>query len=171
MDGVEYRWYKWVLDYNVDRQLSVFRGIGSVFSRSDDAVPDAGRMRRPQLRVGEPWLLAPLGLALLWLLSTRRRRGARLGHPSRAYLSLRKAYARAGWAPDEGGGPLEFAQALEREQAPGADDAARAVDLYLRARFGGQADDDAWVRDLDEHASRAKHAVRRAGKRRKPAGV
>ncbi|HEU4562291.1 MAG TPA: DUF3488 and transglutaminase-like domain-containing protein [Longimicrobium sp.] len=172
LDGVEYRWYKWVLDYNVDRQLSVFRGIGSMFSRNgDEAAPGGGNMGRPQVRVGELWLLAPLGLALLWLLSTRRRRAPRLGHESRAYLSLRKAYARAGWAPSEGGGPLEFAQALEREQAPGAGDAARAVDLYLRARFGGQVDGGGEARELDEHTSRAKQAVRRAGKRRKPAGV
>ncbi|HEU0053989.1 MAG TPA: DUF3488 and transglutaminase-like domain-containing protein, partial [Longimicrobium sp.] len=27
-DGVEYRWYKWVIDYNLEKQLSVFRGVG-----------------------------------------------------------------------------------------------------------------------------------------------
>lgn len=171
-DGVEYRWYKWVLDYNMDRQLSVFRGIGSLFSRGEQAAAGPGRGGgRPDVRIAEPWLLAPLGLALLWLLAARRGRGPRLGRESRTYLSLRRAYARAGWAPPgESGGPLEFAESLERERAPGADDAARAVELYLHARFSGRADDGA-ARELDEHASRAKDAVRRAGKRRKPAGV
>jgi hypothetical protein len=170
LDGLEYRWYKWVVDYNMERQLAVFRGIGSMFSRDgEQAAP--GRGGGPGVRVAAPWLLAPLGLALLWLLAARRRAGGRrLGRESRAYLSLRKAYARAGWPAPELGGPLEFAQALEREQAPGADDAARAVDLYLRARFSGQQGDDATARELDERASCAKHAVRRAGKR-KPAKV
>jgi len=170
-DGVEYRWYKWVVDYNMDRQLSVFRGIGSIFSR-DEQPSTGGRRGRPEVRIAAPWLLAPLGLALLWLVSTRRRPGARrLARESRAYLSLRKAYARAGWTSADPGGPLEFAQTLERAQAPGADEAARAVDLYLRARFSGQPSDEGGARELAERASRAKQAVRRAGKRRKPAGV
>ncbi|HET7232407.1 MAG TPA: DUF3488 and transglutaminase-like domain-containing protein [Longimicrobium sp.] len=172
LDGVEYRWYKWVVDYNMDRQLSVFRGIGSAFSRGERVDTDGGGGGRG-VRVAAPWLLAPLGLALLWLISARRQRpGApRLGRASRAYLSLRKAYARAGWAEAEAGGPLEFAQALEREQAPGADDAVRAVDLYLHARFSGQPGDESGAHELAERAASAKEAVRRAGKRRKPAGV
>ncbi len=171
VDGLEYRWYKWVVDYDMDRQLSVFRGIGSVFSRGADAGIGRGDRRTP-VRVAAPWLLAPLGLALLWLLSSRRRRsGGRPPRVSRVYLSLRKAYARAGWAPGDAGGPLEFARALESEQAPGADDASRVVELYLRARFSGRAADPSTARELDAHASRAKAAVRRAGKRRKPVGV
>ncbi|HYH81832.1 MAG TPA: transglutaminaseTgpA domain-containing protein [Longimicrobium sp.] len=169
MDGIEYRWYKWVVDYNMERQLSVFRGIGSVFSRGDQGGIGRRDQRAP-VRVAAPWLLVPLGLALLWLLASRRRPGGRLHRESRAYLSLRKAYARAGWAPVDGG-PLEFAQSLAVDRAPGADDAAAAVDLYLRARFSGRPADPPTVRELDERAARARAAVRRAGKRRKPAGV
>jgi hypothetical protein len=170
VDGLEYRWYKWVVDYNMERQLSVFRGIGRVFSRGEEAGIGRGDRRAP-VRVAAPWLLAPLGLALLWLIASRRRRpGGRLHRASRTYLSLRKAYARAGWGPADGG-PLEFAQKLESEEAPGADDAARAVDLYLRARFSADVAGPPAARELDEHATRAKTAVRRAGKRRKPAGV
>jgi hypothetical protein len=156
----------------MERQLSVFRGIGSAFSRGE-RVATGGGGGGGGVRVAAPWLLAPLGLALLWLVSARRRRpGARrLARESRAYLSLRKAYARAGWAEADAGGPLEFARALEREQAPGASDAARAVDLYLRARFGGQPGDESGAHELAERAARAKEAVRRAGKRRKTAGV
>jgi len=170
-DGVQYRWYKWVVDYNMERQLSVFHGIGEMFGRDRET----GSTRRgggSDVRVAAPWLLAPLGLALLWLLSTRRGRGGtRPGRASRAYLSLRKAYARAGWAPADAAGPLEFAQTLARERAPGAADATRAVDLYLHARFSPAPRDDSAARELDERATAARHAVRRAGKRRKPAGV
>jgi transglutaminase-like putative cysteine protease len=170
VDGIEYRWYKWVVDYNMERQLSVFRGIGSVFSRGEGA--GIGRNDRRPVRVAAPWLLAPLGVALLWLVSTRRRRpGGRLHRVSRSYLSLRKAYARAGWAPGHAGGPLELARALESERAPGAGDAARAVDLYLRARFSGEPVDPPAARELDQHVERATAAVRRAGRRRKTAGV
>ncbi|HSU17810.1 DUF3488 and transglutaminase-like domain-containing protein [Longimicrobium sp.] len=169
MDGMEYRWYKWVIDYNMERQISVFRGIGSMFSRDDRPATAPGR--RAPIRISGRWVLVIAGAGVLvLLLRARGRRRRRLAPESRTYLALRRAYARAGWIGETGDGPLAFARTLAREEAPGADDAARAVDLYLRARFGEQADDTARA-ELAASAARAKSAVRRAGKRRKPAGV
>ena len=168
MDGVEYRWYKWVMDYNLDRQLGVFRGIGRVFARGERTV--AGPSRRAPLRFAAMGMLAVLGAALLWLLARRRRSRTRLAPESRAYLALRRTYAKAGWRMGDGDGPLAFAETLARERAPGAEDAGRAVDLYLQARFAEQGGEAARA-ELAGAAARAKHAVRRAGKRRKPAGV
>jgi transglutaminase-like putative cysteine protease len=165
LDGVEYRWYKWVIDYDLDRQLDVFHGVRDFFGQGSRASRRTGGR---EVRVGAPWLVGIVGLALLWALASLRRRGPRPRAVSRAYLSLRRAYARAGWTAEDGAGPLDFARALEREHAPGADDAARAVDAYLRARFAA-ADDDATRRELSESASRAKSAIRRAGKRRRAA--
>jgi protein-glutamine gamma-glutamyltransferase len=164
MDGLEYRWYKWVMDYNLDRQLGVFRTVGSFFTQGERA--REGAAHPAASRVPRRWLLGMAAAALLAILLLRRRRRARrLAPESRVYLALRRAYARAGWAAKEGDGPLAFAETLARERAPGADDALRAVDLYLRARFGEQADAAARA-ELAAAAARAKTAVRRARRRR-----
>ncbi|HVG44518.1 MAG TPA: DUF3488 and transglutaminase-like domain-containing protein [Longimicrobium sp.] len=157
MDGLEYRWSRWVLDYDLDRQLGVFSAVGDLFSRGPDR-PAATPARRRPVRFAAPWLLAVLagGLAVVLARGLRRRR--RLPPASRTYLSLRRAYAKAGWAAEASDGPLAFAEALARDRAPGAEDAARAVDLYLRARFGapGGGDEDELIR----RAASAKAAVR-----------
>jgi transglutaminase-like putative cysteine protease len=165
MDGMEYRWYKWVIDYNMERQISVFRGIGAMFSR--DGRPSTATRPRAPIHIAGRWLIVIAGAGVLVLLvRARGRRRRRLAPESRAYLALRRAYARAGWAAETGDGPLGFARSLAREEAPGADDAAHAVDLYLRARFSSQPDDTTRA-ELAESAARARSAVRRAGKRRK----
>jgi hypothetical protein len=69
---------------------------------------------------------------LLW--SARRWRRAPLTDETRTYLALRRAFARAGL--DGGGGPLDFAERLARDRAPGAAPAAELVGLYTTARFG-----------------------------------
>jgi len=165
MDGVEYRWNRWVLDYDLDRQLGVFRGVREFFTQGQRASADPGRRREP-VRFAISWLLAVLGIGLVVVLARGFRRGRRLTPASRTYLSLRRAYTKAGWTTDSADGPLAFAETLAREEAPGAEDAARAVDLYLRARFGGSDPAAADAAELTHHAAAARAAVRRASKRR-----
>lgn len=164
MDGVEYRWNRWVLDYDLDRQLGVFRGISAFFSQGAERAVPASTRRRP-VQFATRWLLLVLGAGLVLVLARGWRPGRRLPPASRTYLALRRAYARAGWAEASGDGPLAFAETLARDDAPGAEDAARAVDLYLRARFS-DAQGDASVRDeLTRRAASARAAVRRTRKR------
>lgn len=162
MDGLEYRWNRWVLDYDLDRQLGVFRGIGDFFSQGPDRADSAGPQQRRPVRFATRWLLLVLGggLALVLVRGWRPRR--RLSAASRAYLALRREYARAGWDAKPAEGPLAFAETLARDAAPGADDASRAVDLYLRARFSPS---DADASELAARADAATRAVRRAPRR------
>jgi len=165
MDGLEYRWNRWVLDYDLDRQLGVFRSVGDFFSRGPDR-STATPTRRQPVRFATRWLLAVLAGGLVVVLARGFRRGRRLPPASRTYLSLRRAYARAGWTEETGDGPLAFAETLARDRAPGAEDAARAVDLYLRARFGVPGGGEDARGELARRAASARAAVRRARKRR-----
>ncbi len=165
LDGLEHRWYKWVLDYNLDKQLALFRGVGDMFSgRSGPR-----ETRRMDPRELLPWVAAAVALASLVVL-LRRRRAAPLPREARAYLALRRAYDRAGRLPADGErGPLAMAEALERERAPGARDAARVVELYLRARFAGEEIGEDGRREMEERSAAARQALRR--EKRRPAGV
>lgn len=135
-DGLEHRWYKWVLDYDLEKQLDLFRGVGDLFRRENRA-PSADRGARGTPRVPPLVPVAVgIGVAIALLAWLRRGRGARRSAETRAYQALRRAYGRAGL--DSGGGPLDFAESLVRSAAPGAASADALVRLYLRARFGGQ---------------------------------
>jgi len=170
LDGVEYRWYKWVIDYNLDRQLDVFRGVASAFGGGGGwSGGQGGRGRGPG-----PWgwvaAAVVLVLGAAWWIRGQRR--APLSPESRRYLALRRVYDRAGWARP-GLGPLEWVHALHREGAPGADSAEQAVRLYLDVRFAGR-DPDARTREaLDAAAVAARTAVRASPRRRRgvPTGI
>jgi hypothetical protein len=158
---VEYRWYRWVIDYNVDRQLSVFRGVGEWFTRSQSA-PDAPAPATPGSRDVDPgplaWGLAALLAARGVAWWARGRRRAPLPPEARGYLALRRAYSRAGWGGDRG--PLEWAEELAREGAPGAEAAGRVVDLYLRARFSGRPAEAADRAEMERALADARAALR-----------
>ena len=167
-DGIEYRWYKWVIDYNLEKQLEVFRGVGELFRR-DPARPGGGG---GGMGGAVPWAVgAGAVVVLVWF--GRGRRRVVLRPEQRAYLGVRRAYRRAGWAPAEDeAGPLDFAEALDRGAAPGAESARRVVDLYLRARFAGQEIGDQGRAEMDERARETREALRRAKReRKKQAGV
>ena len=173
MDGLEYRWYRWVLDYNLERQLGLFARAGDLFGRGGGRAAQApgggGGAALP------PWLAAVIALgaagAVLW--SGRRWRRRHRSPETRAYLALRRAYARAG--VEVRGGPLDFAEALARRGAPGAGPAAELVDLYLRARFAGEDVGERGRRRMAAALSAARSELRSAsgarGRRRRPAHV
>ncbi|HEX6372180.1 MAG TPA: DUF3488 and transglutaminase-like domain-containing protein [Longimicrobium sp.] len=131
-DGLEHHWYKWVIDYNLEKQLGLFSRVGDLFSRDDRRGGDRGRGGDGAGRgVAVVIALGVMG-ALLW--SARRWRRAPLTEETRTYLALRRAYARASLGG--GGGPLDFAERLARARAPGAGPAGELVRLYVAARFG-----------------------------------
>jgi transglutaminase-like putative cysteine protease len=174
LDGLQHRWYKWVFGYDLDKQIGVFRRVGDWFERGgggrDGAWRGGSRGGGTRLPVREalPWLAGAAVLAWLLLRGGRWRRRS-LAAESRAYLALRRVYARAGYGEEGEGGPLDFAEALRARGAPGAEAAARAVDLYLRARFGGEAlgeDGRAEMAGALAEARSALRAVRPRSRRR-----
>jgi protein-glutamine gamma-glutamyltransferase len=162
MDGLEHRWSKWVLDYDLGRQRSLLSRATAPFS---DAARQSSRERTTLsdgVR-GPGWLIAAsiallIGAVVLW--RARGRRADPLTAATRAYLQLRRAYERVGLPPASELPPLAFVAALS--EAPGTLHAQRAVALYVGARFGGAALDAAQRAELVDSVEAAQRAVRQA---------
>ncbi len=156
-DGLQHRWNKWILDYSVDAQLNLFDGIRGWFGGGADA-PDPGSGGGTRSVPVAIWLLAAVPMILLAFLQLRRLSGPRHGAAARRYLSLVRAARRAGVVVGQVT-PMGLLRAV-RERAPGAAPAAaRAVDLYARARFGGQTLDAAENRALRVAVRQARRAL------------
>ena len=158
-NGMQHRWSKWIIDYNLDRQIELFGRVGDLFAR-DRVAPG---QKEPSDRTGLGWRQVVFGLASLAVLALLarllRRRGGVLRPESRLYLKLRRAYERAGWddatllAAGFAGAPggalragrakslsaLEWLAALRHAGAPAAGAAERVTRRYLEARYGGRA--------------------------------
>ncbi|HEX2078437.1 MAG TPA: transglutaminaseTgpA domain-containing protein [Longimicrobium sp.] len=162
-DGLEYRWYKWVIDYDLEKQLGLFMRVSDLFSRDGRRGPEGAGGGAGGVPRGVAVVIA-LGVlgALLW--SFRRRLRGPVTEETRAYLALRRAYHRAkiGGA----GGPLEFAEGVAAADAPGAAPAAELVRLYVRARFGGEEIGDVGRARMRQALDEARAALRAAGRKR-----
>ena len=140
-DGMEHRWNKWVLEYNLDTQMDLFRRAANAVTptRTNTRTPaDLGLKRLI------PYALAIFIVVVLFRMWRWRTTPSTppVSAVSRQYLKLRRLYQKAGLI-DANVPPLTFVQKLKQQNAPGALDAAEMVDLYVRARFGGEQLDDA----------------------------
>jgi transglutaminase-like putative cysteine protease len=156
LDGADYRWNRWVLDYDVRRQLDIFNRVTDAFRAPQQVAGTDGGGNA--LR----WvLLAAAGILAVGVF--RRARfthvGGTGGAEARTYLRLRKAYEKAGLA-QASQPPLAFATALDRGDAPGAKHAATVVGFYVRARFGGEILADTEREELRIAAMEARAALR-----------
>src|SRR5207253_1622757 len=92
-DGLEHRWDKWILDYDLEKQVDLFHRAAQQFSRDNNSRPGgSGGAGSTILR----WTLALFALALL-VGAARGIRRQRYGEATRGYLKLRRAYERAGF--------------------------------------------------------------------------
>lgn len=145
-DGIQHRWNKWVLDYNVESQASILQRWSRVLGPESLAEPG----ERPE-RGGTTfslWGAALLTLAILVGLWWARRGSERVPPSTRAYLRLRRACEQAGVAVPPGMAPLALLERLRERRAKAADAAERVVDLYLRARYGGEALGESELREM-----------------------
>jgi hypothetical protein len=81
---------------------------------------------------------------------------------ARAYLKLRQSYVKAGYAVSAQRAPMMFIEQIKKAGAPGSAHAERAVELYLRSRFGAEELDEAARRELHAAAAEARRALRAA---------
>jgi len=132
--GAEFRWGKWILDYDLDKQAAFVDRAASAFTPRPSTSPDGetGGIR---------WFWMALTGAVVvlaaWSMLRRVRITRSIPHAAatRHYLRLRKSYEKLGIASASALPPLGFLNALG--ESPGAASARDAVNIYLNARFGG----------------------------------
>ncbi len=147
-DTLRFQWGKWVIDYDIYQQISLFRSIGKQFSGGAQSVTAAGRaIERWAKR--NAYALVALVLVIGVAIALRRSRRRRRGGDTRAAISrerteLGQLYERAArrLAPrPPATTPRELARALVAKGAPGADQLDELTELYYAGQWGGAVDD------------------------------
>jgi len=156
-DALQHRWSKWVLDYDIESQVGIFADLFE--NRSEEAVGGSGASSRV---VRNYWGVALLvGLLLAGAAWARNGRGPTT--PTTAmYLQLRTACARAGLQVAPGLTPLALAQHVRNARGAAGPPAERVVDLYLRARYGGEDLGDSDLREMREALKATRRLLKEA---------
>jgi len=157
-DGLQHRWNKWVLDYNLESQSGLYQRISELLGRTSQSQISSSQTRAT--RVGMGWMLiVVMVMTLSAAVLLRRSRG----HSPEAelYLQLRESCRRAGFKADEGVAPLLLLDELARVGHPARTRARRLVDYYLRSRFGGQELDVRERKEMKGDLADVRRALRR----------
>ena len=158
-DGLQHRWNKWVLDYNLESQSGLYQRISELLGgRTSES--QISPSQTPAKRVGMGWMLiVVMVMTLSAAVLLRRSRG----HSPEAelYLQLRESCRRAGFKANEGVAPLLLLDELARVGHPARTRARRLVDYYLRSRFGGQELDVRERKEMKGDLADVRRALRR----------
>jgi hypothetical protein len=168
MDALDYFWNRWVVGYDLGRQLELARRAGRHL-----AAPTAGASRERVVAIA----LAACALPALLLVGRRLRRrrahtardpqdvtrgpigtAPRLGAIDRLYRRTLARLARAGWPRERNETPHEYAQRVRASGLIANDDFHLLTERYTAARFGGHDADEKIVAELA-----AKLAIRTGG--------
>jgi len=148
LDTLRFQWSKWVIDYDIFQQLSLFRSVGKTFSGGAAQVTAAGRAverfaRKQIYAIGAVVLLGAIALGLKL---NRRRRGADGTRRARARerSELQRLYERAAKRLAQRPAavtPREHARGLVQRGAVGAPELDELTELYYAGQWGGAVDD------------------------------
>ena len=173
LDTLKFKWFQWVIEYDLRRQLQVFRKIGSFFKSDRKSEQQSKRESGNRWKGDIKGLIAPLtsGLAVagaIFYWRRRRRRptshaGRRRTAISRTYLVVLRALARRGFARRPSQTPLEFSRAMSDARMPGAAMLRELTNLYYQSEFRADPPDA----ETNRKASQLKSAILSAVNRRR----
>jgi transglutaminase-like putative cysteine protease len=146
-DRLRFQWTKWVIEYDLVRQLSFFRSVGGALKSAGRAIR-AALVAIKEAILAHWYVVAPLGLALVALIALRirRRRGSRGDDgPGGARRRRKRPIAelwttaitrltRRGLVRDPALTPREQAR---RWTAAGAAELRELTELYYAVEYGG----------------------------------
>jgi transglutaminase-like putative cysteine protease len=157
LDGLQHRWSKWVLDYGTDEQAGVFAGL---FSRDPEAAPSGTNSAASHLirLLGGTLLVMMLIGGFAWAQRGTPRR--KITPPTRMYLQLRAACARAGLGVRSSTTPLALIDKVKLDRSSAGRPAERIVNLYLRSRYGRQPLGASELREMREALGTARRMLR-----------
>jgi transglutaminase-like putative cysteine protease len=155
LDGLQHRWNKWVLDYDIGSQSELLERFFGDRSRPSRGTGDDGPAREWS------WPLALVLLAAAGVAGLSVARGLRRGvkTETRLYLGLLRACREAGVGRGAVG-PLELVEELAAAGHPARAPAQELVDRYVRVRFGRDEMDDDARASMRRALSAARSALR-----------
>jgi transglutaminase-like putative cysteine protease len=167
-DTLRFQWNKWVIDYDLTQQLSLFRSIGKKLSGGGRAVSSAGKA---VTRFAKRWAALGGALALLaavawyWRRTRGRRRPTAPTRAERERSELARLYEKAARRLAQRPAavtPRELARQLAERGAAGAAALEELTEIYYAGQWGGAVGDDALARarvlaaDIDAAARAAR---------------
>lgn len=158
-DGLQHRWNKWVLDYNLESQSGLYQRISELLrgpTSNSQVSPD----RVPATSVDIRWMIL---IVMVMTLSgfVLLRRSRRYSPEVELYLQFRESCRRAGFRADQGVAPLLLLDELARARHPSHSRARAVVYTYLRARFGGHELDILERQKMKSDLADVRRALRR----------
>jgi transglutaminase-like putative cysteine protease len=150
MDTLRFQWTKWVLEYDLAQQLSLFRSIGSTLKGAASSARDALVALKRAARNNWPLGVA-LGAAVALVVLWRRRHagplltiagGRRRPRPPLAalYDQATRLLAKSGVPREPALTPRELATRLTAAGHPAEGPLAELTELYYGATWGGRSD-------------------------------
>ncbi len=151
VDTLRFQWAKWVIEYDLVSQLSLFKTIGQSFKSAALAVRGALVSAKDVAVAHWPACALSCGGVVLVVIVRRRKRGVASESRSAARARLRssvaeiydqvaKALARAGVVRDASLTPRELATRMTLRAEPGATQVGELTELYYAAEWGGRRD-------------------------------
>jgi hypothetical protein len=145
IDSVEFYWSRWIIDYDVSRQVEIAKRIGGTVGGGSGGIDMADAKRAARWGLGSA---AVVGLAAFLFRRFRGRlrwktgpgRASRNGRSTpavyRLYEQTLVRVGRLGFVRESGETPREFALRLNTAALPGAAAVTGLTEHYIAARFG-----------------------------------
>jgi hypothetical protein len=152
-DTMRFKWFKWVIEYDLYRQLSLFRQVGQLLRGGTGLFNNRtggarGWMKQHKREIALFVAAVSVVIAALWVWRRRRQKDVGLNpHAARRrhrdpiaqiYRTIQTRLSKRGHRRDPATTPREHATQLLKSRAPGASELAELTEIYYAAEYGSQ---------------------------------